>query len=422
MKKLLFPALAGAALLALAACGEKSAAPSAALAAEPPAAQTQPLRLMTDDEEFTGRTVGSADGYYYVDRGSGVAANLRYIDYATGQDVFLSSRPGGDHFSPEDESFLSSAAGSALAFPAGDALYLVRTGAPSAASGQDGLACVWVMGLDGSGRQVLYQGGSDEQLLSTIAADGEALYLVRCVTQGDPPAQQYTLAALSRDDGEMQTLCELPGYAKLIGAADGHLLLHTIRDESTQGTPQLQHQLLCFSLADSRLSQLASWTHAQDVYANADGSRLAIADVTAGTVTVWDFAAGQTLAAWPMEGHIPPGAGGPFFTGCRDGRFFYWNFAEECLEALSLADGAWSRVSLAYDDPDKLEKRPVEIIADAGDAYLVCMDKEVTARTYPGDGGAQPQRVEAVQPVYALIGKDDYWASEPRYRTVTYNT
>ena len=138
MKKLLFPALAGAALLALAACGEKSAAPSAALAAEPPAAQTQPLRLMTDDEEFTGRTVGSADGYYYVDRGSGVAANLRYIDYATGQDVFLSSRPGGDHFSPEDESFLSSAAGSALACPAGDALYLVRTGAPGAASGQDG--------------------------------------------------------------------------------------------------------------------------------------------------------------------------------------------------------------------------------------------------------------------------------------------
>ena len=64
----------------------------------------------------------------------------------------------------------------------------------------------------------------------------------------------------------------------------------------------------------------------------------------------------------------------------------------------------------------------MEIIADAGDAYLVCMDKEVTARTYPGDGGAQPQRVEAVQPVYALIGKDDYWASEPRYRTVTYNT
>ena len=60
MKKLLFPALAGAALLALAACGGESAAPSAALAPEPPPAQTQPRPVMTDDEEFTGRTAGSA--------------------------------------------------------------------------------------------------------------------------------------------------------------------------------------------------------------------------------------------------------------------------------------------------------------------------------------------------------------------------
>lgn len=49
------------------------------------AAQNTPsggLMFVTDDEEFSGRSIGNAQGYYYVDRGGGIAANLHYIDYA----------------------------------------------------------------------------------------------------------------------------------------------------------------------------------------------------------------------------------------------------------------------------------------------------------------------------------------------------
>ena len=57
-----------------------------------------------------------------------VNANLRYIDYATAQDIYLSSRPEANHLTPEDDSYIPSAAGLGIAFPVGDSLFLLRTG------------------------------------------------------------------------------------------------------------------------------------------------------------------------------------------------------------------------------------------------------------------------------------------------------
>ena len=89
------------------------------------------LRLVTSDENFSSRkTTGNENGYYYVDRSDSINANLRYIDYATAQDIYLSSRPEANHLAPEDDSYISSVAGLGVAFPVGDSLFLLRAGAP----------------------------------------------------------------------------------------------------------------------------------------------------------------------------------------------------------------------------------------------------------------------------------------------------
>lgn len=385
---------------------------------------TQNLLFMTDDENFTGRSRGNENGYYYVDLGNdGITANLRYIDYATQQDVFLSSRPEGNHHVPEDESYISSVAGCGTVFPLDDALFLVRTGAPDYSDryGQDALAAIFRMNLNGSNRQQLYTGANDEILLSTIAAKGQKLFLIsqHTETENGTPIQNRYLIQVDAVTGEKQELCKLTDSAWMIGAVDDYLLFHSIYVENAgeNTVPEMTHEIFVYSFETKSLAVINSWSPAKKQSAIVNGNTLLLANVPDRTLTVQEISSGQVIASYSLEPHIKDDTQTLWHQACFDNKFIFSDGKQLC--ALDVTSGDWSYMTMTYQDPDKLEARPVEIYAETETEYLVCYDKQIVPREYL-DGEGVVQEVESTQPSFALINKEDYWNSVPNFKKVTY--
>ncbi len=401
-------------------------APDAVSAPQTPAPQTSGmLRLVTDSMEGTDISKGNENGYYYIARGRDISANLRYIDYATAQDVYLSPRPESNHLTPDDESYLSSVAGTGRVFPLDDKLFLLRTGAPSYAAtfGDDAMAAVFRMNLDGSARTPIYLGGADERFGATAAADDRFLYLIqrRTKTVDDSPLELCYLIRMDQESGAAEELCELTDSAYMIGAADGMLIFHSISDSvnDANALPMFRHEILAYDTASGALSVVQAWQ--QDEYANTwvYDDMLVTASWASRTVTLRKPREPEAIAVYPFADDIPADRTAFWFAGCRDGRFYFDIGTALCV--VDLATGEWSRMTLQYDDLDKMEPRPVEIYAETSMQYLVLYNKEKTTRRFMYWDDGSIYEYEAIQPVFALISKEDYWASVPNYTPVTFN-
>lgn len=390
------------------------------------------LRLVTSDENLSARkTTGNENGYYYVDRSDGVNANLRYIDYATAQDIYLSSRPEANHLTPEDDSYISSVAGLGIAFPVGDSLFLLRAGAPDYADrlGQDALAAVFRMELDGTGRRQLYLGAGDEVLFSTAAADDAYLYLIsqRVEEDAETPALGAYLIRVDQRTGETKELCRLSSNTFftagvfLIGAGDGLLVFHNVIDTRQEDTVSRTHEILAYDVASGTLSTIETWPQDLGTAVVVYDGMLIMASPHSRTVRVRALRAEEAAAEYPLPDSLPADFGHFRYASCRDGHFLFWDHSAQTMHALDLATGEWSGVTLRYTDPVKDDPRPVEILSETATHFLVCRgQKSVTRRFFDPDDGI-PYETERIQPVFALIPKEDYWADVPNYRDIHFN-
>lgn len=384
------------------------------------------LRLVTDSQEGSDIAVGNENGYYYVDRGGDITANLRYIDYASAQDIYLSARPESDHLTPDDESYISSVAGTGCVFPVGDKLFLLRTGAPSYANtfGDDAMAAVFRMNLDGSNRTQIYLGDASEEFGATAAADDNFLYLIQKQTEttDDSPVDKKYLIQMDQQSGQTERLCEVPYGTTVIGVADGMLIFHSISDsaDDENALPVFRHEILAYDVAPGTLSVIQAW--AQEEYANTwvYDDMLVTASWASRTVTLRKPREPESIAVYPFADDIPENLIGFSHAGCSNGRFYFFTL-KTALCALDLATGEWGRMTLQYDDPEKMEPRPVEIYAETATQYLVLCDKQMTTRRFIYWDDHSIYELEALQPVFALIAKEDYWASLPNYTPVTFN-
>lgn len=429
------------ALFLLAACGAPQAGGQPASAAGAPASSAvqpsgeadtipdasegEPLRLVTGDENFSSRkTTGNENGYYYVDQSDGINANLRYIDYATAQDIYLSSRPEANHLTPEDDSYISSVAGLGLAFPAGDSLFLLRAGAPMYADqfGQDALAAVFRMELDGSGRRQIYTGSGDEILLSGVAADDASLYLVsqRVQEDADSPMLCGYLVRIDQRTGEAEDLCQLSSSAFLIGAGDGLLVFHNIVDTEQEGVLSRAHEIFVYDVASGTLSTLQTWSKDLAAVVAVWDDRLITASPLSRTVSVRALRAEEAAAEYPLPDTVSADLQRFLFPSCHDGRFLFWDYLAQTIRVLNLSTGEWSDIALKYTDPVKDDPRPAEIYAETATHFLVCCDKKTVTRRYVDPDAGTVYEAERVQPIFALIAKEDYWAGVPNYTPVAF--
>ena len=386
------------------------------------------LRFLTSAEDFTTQTVGTENGFYYIDRNQNLRvpnANLRYIDYATAQDIYLSARPEANHLTPEDDSYISSVAGQGEVFPDGNDLFLLRVGMGGASKEQlapDLLPAVFRMNLDGTDRKQIYSGSASEMLTTAAAVDDTYLYLVsRRVEMVDGmPENRACLMQMDRVTGKTKDLCEIYSSARMIGAADGLLLFQQRSSESPEGL-NWNYEIFAYEPATGRLSVIQTWTQADQALAIVYQEHIITASLTAHTVTIRNVRTGEALAAWPLPDSLPEDISGFPFGSCYDGRFLFWDYAAEKLHVLNLTTGEWGDMRLSYIDPVKNDLRPVRIWAENSSHFLVCYDNQLVIRRYWNPDDGVPYEAECYAPCYALIPKEDYWNSEPNYQLVTFN-
>lgn len=386
------------------------------------------LRFVTSAEEFSAQTVGTENGFYYIDRNQNIRvpnANLRYIDYATAQDIYLSARPEANHLTPEDDSYISSVAGLGEVFPDGNDLFLLRVGMGGASEEQlapDLLSAVFRMNLDGTGRKQIYSGSANEMLTTAAAVDDTYLYLVsrRVEMVGGVPENRAYIMQMDRATGKTKDLCEISCSARMIGAADGLLLFQQRSSESPEDL-SWNYEIFAYEPATGRLSVIQTWTQADQTLAIVYQEQIIAASLAAHTVTVRNARTGEALAAWPLPDSLPKDISGFSFGSCYDGRFLFWDYAARKLHVLNLSTGEWGDMRLSYIDPIKNDPRPVRIWAENSSHFLVCHDNQLVTRRYWNPDDGVPYEAECYAPCYALISKEDYWKSEPDYQLVTFN-
>lgn len=449
MKQLILEIIASVcALCMLAGCAAPAASPGADAGESGPAAggagsvqaplspgAAGGLRLVTSDTAYFTQSPGTENGWYYIDRGATYNANLRYIDYATAQDIYLSSRPEADHLTPEDDSYIASVMAWGEVFPVGDSLFLLRTGSPAASDRAmpDATAAIWRMEPSGARRTELYIGSAAEMLTTAVAADGRSLYVVdRCVgMDSGKPVQSDHLLQIDQQTGNLQDLFCLPDGAELTGAWDDLLVFRTIADEAPTdengqpaGPPVFRVTYYTYSPSTGEWRELCQWPVDGRCCAHVWNDVLVLGNNAARTVTLLRLSDGSVTAEYPFPDAVTTETTEGYFSfeGCRDGRFLFWDYFAGAIHSVDLATGAWSTVTtLTYMDPDKQDLRPVWICAENTEEFLVCRNKTIITRRYFDANDGSVYEMDTAQPEYALMRKADYWNGVPDYRPVTFN-
>lgn len=190
------------------------------------------IQLITSNEPYSLKGAGTQQGYYYIETNSDelMSANIRYIDYATAQDISLSSNLVEDQNSEASESFLSSTIGGSVIMTSDDRLYVVCLGVPELYEEyqEDSRPRIYRMDKTGANREVFYLGADGERLLSVWAADSAYLYGVVESTKntGTQVSTVSKIVRISKQEKKIEYLEELPQNAKLIGAFNRYLVFH----------------------------------------------------------------------------------------------------------------------------------------------------------------------------------------------------
>lgn len=188
------------------------ALPLAGCAFSPPEAVTGGVQF-TALQQSDGWNYGGSgpDGFYFVsaDCREDGSTNLLYLDYATGQQVYLCSQPNCSHDTDACTSYLPYSAGGILSSVVGDRLVLVFPGNLQGAAGTGTvLPHIETMGLDGSDRKTTVTFGANQVISRPLVTDGKYLY-TRLSTTAEDGSFTAQLVRIDPDGGEPEALCDL---------------------------------------------------------------------------------------------------------------------------------------------------------------------------------------------------------------------
>ena len=203
------------------------ALPLAGCAFTPPEAVTGGVQF-TALQQSDGWNYGGSgpDGFYFVsaDCREDGSTNLLYLDYATGQQVYLCSQPNCSHDTDACTSYLPYSAGGILSSVVGDRLVLIFPGNLQEAAGTDTvLPHIETMGLDGSDRKTTVTFGANQVISRPLVTDGKYLY-TRLSTTTEDGSFTAQLVRIDPDGGEPEALCDL-NQEWLKGGAGSRLVL-----------------------------------------------------------------------------------------------------------------------------------------------------------------------------------------------------
>lgn len=363
------------------------------------------LMLASNSANLVNGT-GGADGFYYVQpRPDNIlTGNLRYIDYATGQDVALSAQINSDHSDPSDPSYLDSVVGEYGVFLWQNQLYYLQSGASGYESGElkeKALGALYRMEPDGSGRTQIYQTDAGSTLLGDVAGNEQGeLYLLEQTTSG------VDLVQLDTKKQKSIVLSSFGFGTRLLGTAGSQLYLTCVDPGTQQGA---SYQVVSYAPETNQTKEVLSWTD------STSGTPLLSED------TIYFFPYDQPAAQlYSLEGEAK---GSIDLSSELSGRNVY----EQIYQVgdfifLPIYDGStkeygaiiistrdqstqvsWSK----FHDEEKNEDYSAVVMAETGDSLLVLTQRTFEEATMPqGDGTSIT--VSFPRYGFSLMSKQDY--------------
>ena len=372
------------------------------------------------DKELTACTAVNDKGFYSVEVYRQDIANIMYLDFATGQQIFLCNRLECKHDNESCNSYISIKGHYAPALLlAGQHLIFVRHGGDEEFPPQIGIA-----DLNGENRRTLCDFKSYQDIATEFYTDGDFLYFGLDTTDEDALTQTESLVKVSLQTGQLDTLHTYPANEAphiFWGTYQGKLIVDADLVDAA-GKPWRSFYWLDTSKTDGEaLSKEPFYTYAADessivfsngcLYtANYKSSVLTEQNLATGQQRSWDCSAlTQNMVAYGGF------AFGPLFDDYFD-IYITKNDDIKTVETkeylLNLRDGSITPETLSclYNDHD------LQVLGFYQDSLCVIADYKDVTFQYEDEEGIH--EYESVTPVYAMIDKKDYIASNPNYRII----
>lgn len=409
------------ACLLLAGCGA-APAPSGGSGAAGAESETAQVTLPTASGglEALGRDTafgsGNSSGYYYLSTLDGGAFLLRYIDYATGQDLPLCSQPNCSHSGETCPAWFAYSGTSANVYTTDQQVFVTFNGSPwdsdaFAEYGEAALPRVLTLAPDGSGRREVARFGAADAFTSLPAAgDGTFYTIVTDYGEGEGSGEKR-IAAIDLATGKVTTDDSVQRREmRIVGAAGRELVLQSMVSD----TPSAY---AAYNVDSGELRDL--YNGSEPVSAACRDGALILLETKTGTLRCIQIATGQetTLSTDLFSGRSLDFVTLAFVTDAgyvvqaHQGRTAY-NFLID-------QTGKTTRQELFADSTDPHDKlRMLDIFAQPGGDYLVAPSRSYRTVKVPGPKGVSYGIDEPVHD-FALISQADFWASKPNYRPVT---
>lgn len=406
-----------AACLVLAGCG---AAPSggSGLSAESETAQVT-LPAASGGLEALGRDTafgsGNSSGYYYLTTLDGGASLLRYIDYATGQDLPLCSQPNCSHSGETCPAWFAYGGTSANVYATDAQVFVTFNGSPwdsgaFAEYGEAALPRVLTLAPDGSARREVARFGASDAFTSPPAAGDGAFYTILTDYGEGEGSGEKRIAAIDLATGKVTTDDSVQRREmRIVGAAGRELVLQSMVSDTLNA-------YAAYNVDSGQLRDL--YNSAEPVSAVCRGDALILLETRTGTLRRIQIATGQetTLSTDLFSGRsldfvtLAHVTGAGYVVQAHQDRTAY-NFLIDQA-------GKTTRQELFAHSTDPRDKlRMLDIFAQPGGDYLVAPSRSWRTVKVPGPNGVSYGVDEPVHE-FALISQADFWASQPNYRPV----
>ena len=385
-----------------------------------PAGEIHPLLdLPTVDGYAT-----EAGFYRFVPREDG-SSNLCYIDFASGQEIYLCSQPNCAHADASCTSWYPSNLGILLPIPVGDRLVVLHGGSPSYASliGDDALAQIEYVSLDGSSRTTGIVFPANVQITAMprggYAYDDENVYFVATTTTESSTTR--TLCAANAATGQVFALYDLPNEEeKILGGIGSNLIVSYSPGayDMSIAAADLQTEVACIDLNTHSVAPLFSYPYLS--VGGIQGTSYTVLTPDASLLT-FDLNSGEQISSLEValpEGFDPQNMHGD---GLFDGKILAHSFQVSASEepsklfycAVDTQTGEVQLLSSLYQDENG-SYYPDTIAAETSGQLLFAYAQEIIPVHLP-DGSI----VSYPYYQYALMDKDAFWNNREDYTVVS---
>ena len=346
---------------------------------------------------------------------------IHYVDFATGQEIALCSQLNCRHNNESCTAWIPASQARNIVVPVGNKLVLLRGGNPNFAEilGDDSLAQVEIMNLDGTDRQVIHQFSAVEHVPGMprggFARDGQNLYFMIDSVSGGP----RTLYAANVETNQVTALYEMnEEEARIVGGTNSEIILEYTPgayDISIKGS-DLITTVIRFNPETKEVTPLFEHSYL-DAGTCVNGKYFLLQ--SDGMIRTYDLQTGALLQEksvhlsdnfeWSTRRSLG------FYDGnlmvCGENNFLPEEVTEDYRPffyyGINPETGSVNEVNWTYKDYFG-ENQPIKIVAETDMNLLVQSGAESMSITLPDlEGKKYGNRTDIDQ--YGLISKEDFW-------------